>query len=236
MPSVRALNTAGIEKFREFLRLIRRGEASPVVPGFAFDDSLSVPLGAAVRIEPKRFKSKLELAAYLFEALQPINRPDLDEDKGLWSWLALYYFDQLAPVQRDGLRIPREDYHYIPDLRGWYAQRHLAQNPYKLYRLHGNKARLFLYPPVHQHGAVAYQVVWRNDLITNRGLIEAMDRLYFDERRYRPKRGAGSNETPGSIRRLITVVQQLDFNYDLQGMAADEILELLPAEFDPWRN
>ena len=37
------------------------------------------------------------------------------------------------------------------------------------------------------------------------------------------------------MRRLITVIQQLDFNYDLYGMRAEEILGLLPAEFDAWR-
>jgi hypothetical protein len=30
-------------------------------------------------------------------------------------------------------------------------------------------------------------------------------------------------------------VQQLDFNYDLYGMRAEEILRLLPPEFDAWK-
>jgi hypothetical protein len=33
----------------------------------------------------------------------------------------------------------------------------------------------------------------------------------------------------------IAVIQQLDFNYDLYGMHAAEILQLLPTEFDAWR-
>ena len=32
-----------------------------------------------------------------------------------------------------------------------------------------------------------------------------------------------------------TVMQQLDFNYDLYGMSSAEILQLLPPEFDGWR-
>jgi len=38
------------------------------------------------------------------------------------------------------------------------------------------------------------------------------------------------------LRRFITFVQQLDFNYDLFGMSAMEILALLPSEFDGWRS
>jgi len=47
-------------------------------------------------------------------------------------------------------------------------------------------------------------------------------------RRHHPHR-------PGNLRRLIAVIQQLDFNYDLYGMRAGEILQLLPPEFDAWR-
>ncbi len=44
-----------------------------------------------------------------------------------------------------------------------------------------------------------------------------------------------SPSRPGNLRHLIAVIQQLDFNYDLYGMRAEEILQLLPAEFDAWR-
>ncbi|HVT02104.1 MAG TPA: hypothetical protein VHL58_01875, partial [Thermoanaerobaculia bacterium] len=66
-------------------------------------------------------------------------------------------------------------------------------------------------------------------------LIEAVHLLYWDEARKRPKRGATTSSRAGNLRRLITVLQQLDFNYDLYGMRADEILALLPREFDTWK-
>jgi len=236
MPSVRALNSAGVSRFREFLRLIRRGDVASTIPGFAFDDSLAVPLSGGVRVEPQRFATKLEMAAYLFDALRPLQRPELMSDVGLWGWIALFYFDQLAPVQESGTRMSREDYHYIPDLQGRYAYRHLVAGPYKLYALHGESARLFLYPEVHQHGSFVWQITWRGEMIANRGLVEAMDSLYFDAERKRPKRGASSADNPGNVRRLMTVLRQLEFNFDLQGMNAGEILALLPAEFDRWKR
>jgi len=106
---------------------------------------------------------------------------------------------------------------------------------YRLFILHHQNARLLLHPPVHQRGAFIYDLGFRRDLITNKGLIEAIDLLYWDTKRHRPKRGATTPTRPGNLRRLIAVIQQLDFNYDLYGMRAHEILQLLPPEFDAWR-
>ena len=158
------------------------------------------------------------------------------DDTGIWSWLALFYFDQLSPLDGEGQRRPREDYHYIPSTdSGWHRDRHLLAGPYKLFAMHRERARLLLHPPVHQHGAFVYQLGARRDLVTNKGLIEAIDLLYWDVRRKAPKRGATTETRPGNLRRLITVVQQLDFNWDLYGMRAEEILRLLPSEFDGWQ-
>ena len=76
---------------------------------------------------------------------------------------------------------------------------------------------------------------WR-DLITNRGLISAIDQLYWNEKTRRPKRGATTMSRPGNLRRLIAVIEQLELNYDLFGMSAAEILALLPPEFDVWKG
>jgi hypothetical protein len=240
MPVVRRLNEAGIENFRKFLKMIRRGDQVTESPAFTFADTSAVPVDMSVRIDQKKFGTKYELAAYLHDKLRPLERPELLEDVGLWSWLALFYIDQLAPVRPDGRRQPREDYHYILAARGEHAEgryvnRHLVAGPFALFRYHGLNARVLLASEPHQHGEFIFDLAWRTDLISNRALVEAIDRLYFDPKRNAPKRGATTRTNPGNLRRLITVVQQLDFNYDLQGMTAEEILELLPKEFDQWR-
>mgnify|MGYP003460624014 CR=1 FL=1 len=84
---------------------------------------------------------------------------------------------------------------------------------------------------VTQHGQFVYQLGYRRDLINNRGLVEAIDLLYWNARTKRPKRGATTESRPGNLRRLIAVLQQLELNYDLYGMSAREILTLLPDEF-----
>lgn len=233
MTKVRTLNARGIEQFRGFLQQIRDGAEFRANPSVLYADDTSTRLPRTVEIEPRAFASKYDAAEYLARVLTDV--PASAEDVGLWSWLALYYFDQLSPVDAGGNRRPREDYHYIPSHNGWHKDRHLLAGPFKLVTLHGVHARLLLHPPVHQHGAFIYDLGFRRDLITNRGLIEAIDLLYWDARRTRPKRGATTTSRPGNLRRLITVVQQLDFNYDLYGMRAEEILRLLPQEFDGWK-
>ena len=232
MTALRKLNARGIAKFREHLADIRAGDAFHSNPALLYVDEYSVAVQPRIEIEQQRFKSKLDAAVFLTKLLAPIESPRLANDAGLWSWLSLYLFDQLAPVRPDGRRRPREDYHYIPDRR---TERHLLVGAYTAYRMHGERARLLLHPPVHQHGRFLFDLVSRRDLITNRGLVELTDRLYWNAKTKRPRRGASNENQPGSLRRLIAVVQQLDFNYDLYGMSADEILTLLPREFDAWR-
>lgn len=234
MTKLRALNARGIEEFRGFLQQIRQGAEFRANPAILYIDDYSPRLSRTIEIEPRTFASKYDAARYLGEVLADL--PGTAEDVGLWSWLALFYFDQLSPVDGEGKRRPREDYHYIPSTEsGWHRDRHLLAGPYKLYRDHHERARLLLHPPVHQHGAFIYDLAFRRDLISNKGLIEVIDLLYWDARRNRPKRGATTTSRPGNLRRLIAVVQQLDFNYDLYGMRAEEILALLPGEFDAWK-
>jgi hypothetical protein len=229
MTALRRLNAKGIAAFRQYLASIRAGSEFQSSPALLYVDDFSVPIKPRVDVEQREFKNKMEAAKYLNDVLENVTL-----DTPLWSWLALFYFDQLAPVREDGKRRPREDYHYIPtDQR---TERHLLAGPYKLYRLHGEHARVLLHPPVHQHGRFIFDLDYRRDLLTNRGLIQVVDDLYWNPKTKRPRRGATSDDRPGSLRRLIAVVQQFELNYDLFGMSAAEIRALLPAEFDVWEK
>ncbi|MEA2165446.1 MAG: hypothetical protein QOK37_3573 [Thermoanaerobaculia bacterium] len=233
MTALRKLNKDGINAFREYLASIRAGASFQSSPALLYVDEFSTPVAPRIEIEARTLKTKLAAAKYLTSVLEPIDGPPLSADVGLWSWLALFYFDQLSPM-RAGKRRPREDYYYIPSEQR--PQRHLLAGAFQLYRLHGEHARVLLHPPVHQHGRFLFDLDYRRDLLTNRGLIEVIDRLYWNDDTHRPKRGAASDTQPGSLRRLIAVIQQLDLNYDLYGMSAPEIEALLPMEFDAWRN
>ena len=233
--SLRRLTPKGIDAFRAHLRKIRAGAEFQDSPAILYVDDYSAPVAPAISIEERRFQSKFDAALYLMDVLRPLEGPLLASDSGLWSWLALFYFDQLSPRRPDGKRRPRQDYHYIPGGNGWTRDRHLLAGPYKLVRQHGEAARVLLYPPPHEHGTFVYQLGTRQELVSNRGLIDAINLLYWDRRTERPKRGATSESRPGNLRRFVAVTQQLEFNYDLYGMNAAEILALLPSEFEVWK-
>jgi hypothetical protein len=72
-------------------------------------------------------------------------------------------------------------------------------------------------------------------VITNRGIMESLHILYFDQIKNKPKRGPiMAKGAPGSLYRFIDVIQQLDVTYDLYSMSGPEITGILPAEFSHW--
>jgi hypothetical protein len=66
-------------------------------------------------------------------------------------------------------------------------------------------------------------------------IVEVLDILYWDDKSNRPKRGAQSQSNPGNIRRFSKVISQLELTYDVYTMKPNEILQLLPSEFDQWK-
>ncbi|MDZ7645593.1 MAG: hypothetical protein U5K76_16030 [Woeseiaceae bacterium] len=105
-----------------------------------------------------------------------------------------------------------------------------------MYRRHGDLARLLLTGPVNTESAVYHEIASRQDLIANPGVLDAASQLYFDPSRNAPKVGAHTTKPqPGTVRRFVRVLQQLDMTYDIYGLAGEQILELLPGEFDAWR-
>ena len=105
-----------------------------------------------------------------------------------------------------------------------------------MYRRHGDASRVLRTGPAH-HESHFYQVITGvQDLIANRGVLEAASLLYLDPRTGALKRGCQpSRPQPGTVRRLVRVLQQLDLTHDVYGMSGKAIVDSLPPEFDPWR-
>jgi hypothetical protein len=220
--------------FGEYLQQIRAGDAVPVPISLLTDAATSEPLAGKIEVEDVMFGSKLEAAKYFSDKFAGVR--DVDHNAGLWSWLALRYFDQLCPPDPSGKREVREDARYIPGT-GWRRYyRHLLAAPYRVYRSHGDNAQLLLLDPVDKLGDIWEQLASRQEIITNLGILGTATLLYLDTKRDRPKRGAASTKRkPGTLRRFVDLIQQLDLTYDLYSMQPSDILGLLPGEFDGWR-
>jgi len=232
---VRRLTETGIEHFRNYLKELREGGTAEPPRSLLTDPEASEPFAPTRSIEERVLATRLEGARYLTEVFDDIL--GLEEDVGLWSWLSLFYFDQVCPPRADGVRSPGRDYRHIQEPGYRYAHRHLLSGPLLVYRTHRERATLLLCTKVHQENKFHHELASRQAFISNPAIIEAANLLYLDERAQGPKRGAqDAKQGPGTLGRFIDVVQQLDLNYDLYSMSAEAIVSLLPSEFDEWRR
>jgi hypothetical protein len=231
----RSLNRTGIQRLRSYLGALRAG-ASSGPPGELLDEAAySHELPVDVSVEVRSFADRQDMARHLSERLAPLGREITDSDAGLWAWLTLVFFDQLCPVAGNGARRPGQDYRHIPEFGYRHRYRHLLFGPFQVFRRHGELAQLLLAGPLHAESGIYHEIVSRQDLIANKGVLQAASMLYLDPRRGRPKPGAqGSHRRPGTVRRFVRILQQLDLTYDIYGLSGEQVLSLLPPEFDLW--
>lgn len=236
MAELRALNRSGIGRFRSYLKRLRDGASDAPPVGLLADPAMTESLPETIEVEQRAFPARLQLGEYLCEILAGLPSEVVGGNTGLWAWMSLFWFDQVCPQRQDGARRPGREYRHIPDFSYRYQHRHLLFGPYLVFRRHAHCALALLSGPVHIESAIYQEITSRRDLIANRGVVEAALHLYVDARRGTIKRGAHvQSGAPGTIRRFVRVLQQLDLTYDIYGLSGKELLDLLPPEFDPWR-
>jgi hypothetical protein len=239
MARVRKLTDEGVARFTEYLKRISSGEAIDPPKHLLSDDDASEALMGTAEVEDQPFASKMEAASYLNARLASLDRAEVDNNVGLWTWLSLFYFDQVCPPGRHGVREPKEIVRHVlgREFRKYY--RHLLAGPCRLLQVHQQNARVFLCGELSVHGDFSEQLASRMQFISNPSLIEAVDRIYYDPSSNgtaKPKRGALTRTRPGNLRRFVAVMQQFELTYDMYAMTGEQILALLPGEFDKWRS
>ena len=237
---VRRFTKNGIEEFRKYLSSLRSGSISDPSNELLIDPDTSESVPGTAEVKRRTFETRLDVAKYLDEALSALELDSIETDVGLWSWLSVFYFDQVCPRKKDGSRKPGRDYRHILEPGYRYGHRHLLAGAYVSYSIYGlgeKLGKLILYSPPSVESRFHHELVARQSLITNPGVMEAVNLLYFHQREKRPKTAALSKkQKPGTFFRFIDVIQQLDLTYDLYSMTGEEILELLPSEFESWRQ
>jgi len=234
---LRRFSASGLDAFKQALDNIRGGSATDL-PTDLLQNELLTERVATRAVAPTPFKNKGELAAWTTELLKGLVLPSLAMDSGLWSWLAAACFDQLCPVDGRGRRAVLATALYVLDAANYQrVYRHLVAGPWSLSRALPDHNMLFLSASVASHPDVIEQISGRLHIIRSPSLREALERLYFDAEKQRPKRGAaGKIDRPGVVRRFIQVVQQFDCTMDLSGMTSDQVIALLPGVFKKWKT
>lgn len=241
----RVLTPRGTERFRAWLiRGATIGEPTP--RALLIDPECSSPLAQTIEIEATPggapFANRYDFGAYLRNTLAPLDPVAIARDIGLWNWLSLYYFDQLCPSRSERTRslLATEVYVLSPDRKYRQVFRHLVRGPWYAVREHGENAKVLL---IHTErsgvvlatrGRIFEELASRQGILGNRTVIAAAQRLYFDEKINRPRLGA-SGYGSGSVRRFAIVVQQLELTYDTRACSVDQLLSLLPREFNEWK-
>jgi hypothetical protein len=236
MTLLRRLNGDGIERFAAFLKAAREGGSQAVPLHLLSDAGTSESVVPAIQVPDEGPTTKREAAEVLGAALKPLHGQELLRDRGLWSWLALKWFDAVCPEQ-NGKRDVLQGHHYIADDDFRRRYRHLLRTPYQVLQWAPDHNRLWLDAPVCSHGELMEQTVSRLFLLRVPAIRQAMDLLYVSSTTGRIKKGALGESKPGNIRkRLPARVRQLRRTFDVYAVDGEGLISLLGAEFVYWRE
>jgi len=246
---VRSLNDEGLSLFASISWTTDGIPAEPP-SHILHDDEYSQPHvfhdGKTRSIDPEStFGSHLDLARTIDSCLGPHGHSSqLKGERGLWSWFSLLFYDQLREKKGDMWKkaaMPR----FIPSGQGNSYYRHNVFAPYHTLTTHGaDKGAAFLeaakkttvWPEINE------QMLSTSGIASSKSIVAAVTRLYYDESTKKLKAGASSKDGEGpykgdgSSRRLRTVFWQLYETYDLRSMTPEQILDVLPAEFDHFKQ
>jgi len=239
--NIREFNAKGINAFRIYLDEIRNGLKNDLPKNFVSKNTLSKELSVSIDKGVNDFKNKYDMANYLYIQLvvgNPIK--NIWSKVGIWSWLSAYYFDIVCPsLEEGGLRKPGMDYRHILAVSrmggGWpLFYRHLIASPVRLFAFSLKNSRILLSAKFSENGDFIEQFASRREYAGNKTIISVLNRLYFDEKNNKIKRGSQTKNRPGTHLRYKAIVEQLLLTYDIQTMTEDELISLLPHEFEKW--
>lgn len=234
---LRCFNAAGVERFRAQLAVLRQDPRSPVDTTILEDNALTDPVMPALDVAQPGFATKREAADYLDHKLSGLDRRGQFDDVGLWTWLAMFYLDDVAPVRGTGRKM-LADPHYILDTDYKRRYRHLLATPVRIRREIPRNNSLFLDAPLRQHGEIVEQLISRLYVMRIPAVAEALQLLYFDAVNGKPKRGiVPTQEQAGDLRsRFPARLLQLSLTYDVGELNGPQLVQLLGREFERWQR
>ncbi|MGP0059738.1 MAG: hypothetical protein ACLPID_10675 [Beijerinckiaceae bacterium] len=232
MAIVRRLTQAGIDQFREWLS---KGAPSPAPVILLASPETSEPVEGTSTVEQCDFATRLELGEYLRDRLGGVPTARIRFDAGLWDWLSLFYINDLAPLGANGTREMKQIYRYTLELKNRMWSRHVVRMSWMAVVDHGKFARIMLALPITKQSEVLEQLAGQQEVFGARSVVEAADKLYWDEDSDTLKRGA-QGKAAGTPRRLVRFMRQLRRTYDPPAMTADQLIGTLPREFERWKQ
>ena len=236
------LTQDGMAMARRYLEGIRASGWTPLPTGLLGNPAYSQPVEPEVFVEERAFANRREAGEYLLGQLEPLGAAQITERPYLWSWLGMLYLEHTMTGGESGGRRFAEIAYLIDPHRHDSRDRshHRLLMAYDIWRLHGDEAWMLLYDRVDTMGQFALRVVQSPGLFRSLGVMRLIHQLYGNRTTGNPLPGTlGSDNASapaGSLPRLIVVLNQLSLTYDVYDMTSEQLLSLLPPEFDSFRQ
>ncbi len=232
---IRKLNKSGIKEFERFVENLRNGGKQNTPHYLLTDPATSEPLEFELELDTGKFDSRYELGVYLAEKLNNTDVQKVIGDSGFWSALALFWFDQLCPLKTDGSRKPSMVYNYVLSENYNHRPRHAIFTTWQLVDLYGEHSHYLLSRELPVRGELIEQLMARQYFLSCEGIMQAASKLYYDSERKTFKKGAAGRTSAGCVYRFVNWLQQLEINYDLFSISSEDLIGLMPKEFDRFK-
>lgn len=229
------LNDVGISRFSEYLQLLKTRPMEPIPLVLLDDPETSVPLGIDTEFDgTKTFQSRHECGKYVAKALQNAETRYILDDAGLWSSLGLIWFDQLCPADKRGHRKPRRKDNYILSSNPRHVMRHAIKTAWRLAATYEDNASFLQSSDMKTRGELVEQLLATDYYINCEGVMLTASQLYSDRKTGSFKKGSG-NKDSGGVRRYVAWLKQIRQTYDLFSMSHDDLIKILPVEFERFK-
>lgn len=232
---IRIFNLKGNNKFISLITE-RPTDVLAQVKSLVFDDEFTIKSGLQMPFETP--KIRLDVGAELYKYLGPSGALRSESrNPALWNWLAAACMPYLLgdPSNPDLIKSTER---WVLNQASFKYYRHLIAGAYFAYEPHAadpSKAMAILCQEILVPGEVVGQIQGTDDLAYSVG-AEVATLLYYDAALKRIKAGAGG-KSGGSARRLATdFLNQIRLTVDFKGMAAEQIVAILPPEFDRFKS
>lgn len=191
--------------------------------------------GDTTMLDDLDLDDRLATARALNNIVIDLELASAEREWGFWTWCSAYLFDRLCK-KSGGHYKPGEIPIWVAEHDNWQRYyRHYLASIWRVYIAHREKEDelvVLLNGPVNTPGELWGQIAANQTLITNPSMIDAVYNLYWDKENLTRKRGAGGN----SPRRFTRVLRQFERTYDFVTMTGDQIVGLLPSEFDRFKE
>lgn len=233
---IKRFNEDGIQSFKEFL-ITQKAHPSTESPYHIVQSrELTTDVGGASKeLDLLNLSDKLATARSLNKIIDELQISAAESDRGLWCWCSAYLFARLCKKDQSGR-------FKVGELSNWvlYPQnfqreyRHYLASIWQVFASHKNllEIEVLLSGEVNTPGELWEQIVSRLEYVKNENLIKALHILYWDAKSRKRKKGSGGE----SVRRLDHVLKQFARTHDLFNIRAEDLVRMLPSEFDRFKS